>query len=92
MKKLNFVHSSLQIKVCVIIDRGGLDHSSVVSVLGSQPLELGLIFFAATLEGSFLLATRAIHLISMVPACLFALIKAKVILNSPFHHPSLQSF
>ena len=40
---------------------------------------------ASTLDGSFILATSAIHLITMVPACLFGLTKAKVVLDSLIH-------
>ena len=52
-KKGNFVLNSPQIEVYGIIDRGGLNHSSEASVLGSPPLELGSIFSAATLDRSF---------------------------------------
>ena len=45
-------------------------------------------------RGSFILATSAIHLITVVPACLLGLTQAKVALNSLIHpsiHGSLRS-
>ena len=39
------------------------------------------------LDGSFILATSAIHLITVVSACLLGLTKVKVTLNT-FIHPS----
>ena len=37
---------------------------------------------AAMLEGSFILATSAIHLITVVPVCLLGLTQVKVTLNT----------
>ena len=45
----------------------------------------GSIPGAAMLDGSFILATSAIHLITVVSACLLGLTQAKVALNT---HPS----
>ena len=39
------------------------------------------------LDGSFILATSVIHLITVVPACLLGFTKAKVMLNSLIHYP-----
>ena len=46
---------------------------SVVGILDSKPLEPGSIPGAAKLDGSFILATSAIHLITVVLACLLGL-------------------
>ena len=54
----------------------------------SQAPNLGSIPCAAMSERSFILATSAIHLITMVPACLLGLTKAKVMLSSLIH-PSI---
>ena len=56
-----------------------------VSVLGSKCLDPGSVPRVAMLDKSFILATSAIHLIAMVPACLLGLIQAKVMLNSLIH-------
>ena len=40
------------------------------------------------LDGSFIRATSVIHLITVVPACLFGLILVKVMINCCFH-PSM---
>ena len=53
---------------CLAWDRG-----SVVSIL-----DPGSIHLAAMLDGSFILTTSAIYLISVVPACLLGLTLAKV--------------
>ena len=42
------------------------------------------------LDGSFILATSAIHLITVVPACPLGLTLAKVTLSSLIIHPSGQ--
>ena len=42
----------------------------------------------AMLDGSFFLATSAIHLITIVPACLLGLTEVEVALNSLIH-PSI---
>ena len=46
---------------------------------------------AGLLDGSFILATSALHLITVVPACLLGLTLAKVMLNSLIH-PCLRKF
>ena len=48
-------------------------------------LDLGSIPGAAMLDRSFILATSAIHLIIVVPACLLGLIYVKVTSNSLIH-------
>ena len=50
-----------------------------------QAKDPGSILGAAMLDGSFILATSAIHLITVVPACLLGLTQAKVALNSLIH-------
>ena len=65
----------------------------MVGSLGSQPLNPASIPGAAVLEKSFILATSAIHLISVVPACLLGLTQVNVMLDSlihPFIHLSTQ--
>ena len=53
-----------------------------------QAKDRGSIPGAALLDRSFILATSAIHLITMVPARLLGLTQAKVALNSSMH-PSI---
>ena len=53
-----------------------------------QHSKLILDVYAAMLDRSFVLATSAIHIITMVPACLSGLTEAKVTLNSLIH-PSI---
>ena len=55
---------------------------AVVSILGSLTLDMGSIPSAAMLNGSFILATSAIHLITVVHVCLLGLTKVKTMLNS----------
>ena len=47
--------------------------NSEVSIVGSKPLDPGSIPSASMLDGSFILATSAIHLITVVPAYLLGL-------------------
>ena len=53
------------------------------------PLDLGSIPCAAILNGSFILATSAIHLITVVSGCLLDLTEAKVMLNFLIHPASI---
>ena len=48
-------------------------HISGLSILSFLPLDLGSVLGAAMLDGGFILASDAIHLITMVSACLLGL-------------------
>ena len=61
--------------------------SSEVSGLSSKPQDPGSIPGAAILNRSFILATSATNLITVVPACLLGLTLVKVTLNSLIHDP-----
>ena len=56
-----------------LLSLSALGRGSVVSILGSEPLDPRSIPGAAMLDGSFILAASAIHLITVVPACLLGL-------------------
>ena len=85
-------HVSEVLPVCFVLIytwKRALGCCSVVSILGSKPLDPYSIPGATMFDVRFILAASAFHLITLVPVCLIGLAKAKVTLSTHASIPSI---